>query len=225
MTRSVCSALIFSTLLALSISAHANSGELLNFQGLGNLQQVGNFYNGDGISGTPNFGVTFSSNFYGIWPTSRNGAGNFAPTPVGTPPIFVMGPTDGLQATGTMNITNGFSNGLDFYYAFNPMSAGQNVTVTVWSGANGTGSILLTISLSSNACSGTPYFCTWTQVGNSFTGTAHSITFSGPADQFGLADMTLGSSKTAIPEPSSILLLAVGGAGISLGALRRFVRP
>jgi hypothetical protein len=124
-----------------------------------------------------------------------------------------------------MNVASGFSSGLNFYFAFDPSVAGQTVTVTVWSGANGTGSVLATISLSSNACATSPYYCTWTQIGQSFSGTAHSVTFSGATgNQLGLTDITLGSSMTAIPEPSSIYLFAIGAAGISLGALKRFVR-
>jgi hypothetical protein len=229
MTRPVCSALVLSLFLALSASAFANSGELLNFQGLGNLQQVGNFYDGSGISGTPNYGVTFSSNFYGLRTTASGWSGNFAATPLGTPAIFICpgGPPScgGTSNIGVINSSSGFSNGLDFYFAFDPSKAGQTVTLTVWSGANGTGSVLATISLSSNACASSPYYCTWTQIGQSFSGTAHSVTFSGATgNQLGLTDITLGSSTTAIPEPSSFYLLAVGAAGISLGALRRFAR-
>jgi hypothetical protein len=224
MTRSVCSALILSFLLALSASAYANSGELLNFQGLGNLQQVGNFYNGSGLSDTPNYGVVFSSNFYGLRSTANNGAGNFNPTPLGTPPIFIMGPNNGSMAMGTMNVTNGFSSGLNLFFSFNPSVAGQTVTVTIWSGTNGTGTVLATLALSSNACASSPYYCQWTQIGTSFSGTAHSVTFSTPPNQLGLSDITLGSSTTAIPEPSSIYLLGIGAAGVCLGSIRRFLR-
>ena len=54
MIRSVGSAVVLSFLLFLSSAAFANSeGELLNFQGLGDLQPVGNFYNGGGMPFTP----------------------------------------------------------------------------------------------------------------------------------------------------------------------------
>ena len=67
MVRSVVGALLFCSLIICfaAVPARANSGELLSFEGIGNLQAVGSFYNGGGLSSTPNYGVTFSSNFYG----------------------------------------------------------------------------------------------------------------------------------------------------------------
>jgi PEP-CTERM motif len=224
MTRSVCSAVVLSILLLLSASAYANSGILLTFQGVGDLQQVGNFYNGGGLTSTPNFGITFSSNFYGLLPTPA-GHGNYAKTPTGMPAIFICGATCGSGAgsavTGVMNVAPGFTNGLNFFYSLLATKPGQTETVTVWSGANGTGTILAVISLSSNACAGPVFYCTWSQAALSFSGTAHSVTFTGPADQLGLSDITVGSSTTAVPEPSSIYLLGTGLAGVSLGGIRR----
>ena len=60
MVRSVRSGFVLSLLLVFGMSlAHANSTEILSFQGLKDQQQVGNFYNGGGLTSTPNFGVTF----------------------------------------------------------------------------------------------------------------------------------------------------------------------
>src|SRR5258708_34314782 len=59
--------------------------------------------------------------------------------------------------------------------------------------------------------------CIWTSVSTSFSGTAHSVTFTGPADEMGISDITLNSTRTALPEPSSIYLLAAGLAGNSSG--------
>jgi len=224
MTRFVSRALALSTILLLSACAFADSSMFLNFAGLGDLQQVNNFYNGSGLTSTPNFGVTFSSNFYGLLPTPA-GHGDFAKTPTGMPAIFLCGTTcmsgAGMKVTGTINVNGGFGSGLNFFYAFLATKPGQVETVTVWSGANGTGTILATISLSANACSSAPFYCTWSQASLSFSGTAHSVTFTGPADQLGLSDITIGSSRTAIPEPSSIYLLGTGLAGVSLGSIRR----
>jgi hypothetical protein len=224
MKRSVRAA-VLPVFFLLSLSAFATSGELLSFQGIGSLQQVGNFYNGGGFGDTPNYGVTFSSNFYGL----RMPMGSFLPTPTGTPAIFICpgglpqcSGTSPAATTGIMNVANGFSSGINFFYA-----AGQTETVTLWSGANGTGTVLLTISLSANSCTSGGNTCmyNWSQLGKSFTGTAYSVTFSssGPGDKFGLADITLGSSSTAIPEPSSIYLLGTGLGVVSLAGLRRWL--
>lgn len=205
--------------LSISTPALANSGELLNFQGLGDLQPVGNFYNGGGLTSTPNYGITFSSNFYGLRSVYNGGSGAFAADPTGTPAIFVNG-TAGSNVTGYMNVNNGFSGGIQFFY-----TAGFSETVTVWSGANGTGSILATITLSPNngSCTGFPTYCNWTSAGLTFSGSAKSVTFTGTADGIGIADITIGSASTAIPEPSALYLLGTGLAGISLGRVRRFL--
>jgi len=218
MMRSLYSALILSVTLILSASAYANSGELLNFQGLGDLQPVGNFYNGAGLPSTPNYGVTFSSNFYGLRSIYNGGSGAFSPNPTGTPAIFVNG-TTGTTVTGYMNVNAGFGGGIQFFY-----TAGFNETVTVWSGANGTGTVLATISLSPNngSCSSFPTYCNWTSAGLNFSGTAKSISFSGAANGLGISDITIGASSTAIPEPSAIYLFGTGLAGVALSRLRRF---
>jgi len=203
----------------ISTPALANSGELLNFQGLGDLQPVGNFYNGGGLTNTPNYGITFSSNFYGLRSVYNGGSGAFASDPTGTPAIFVNGAA-GSTVTGYMNVTNGFSGGIQFFY-----TAGFSETVTVWSGANGTGTVLATITLAPNngSCSGFPTYCNWSTAGLPFSGSAKSVTFTGTADGIGIADITVGSASTAIPEPSALYLLGTGLVGISLGRVRRFI--
>jgi hypothetical protein len=124
---------------------------------------------------------------------------------------------------GVMNAARGFSNGLNFYYTAG-FTGNQTGTVTVWSGANGTGMVLATITLTNNnaSCSA-PSYCTWSSDGVNFSGTAHSVTFSGPANELGLADLTLGKNTTAVPEPSSIFLLGSGLVGVSFFRVRRFL--
>jgi hypothetical protein len=224
MARSRCSALLLSTLLLFSASfAHANSSStmFMNFNYLQDQQPVGNFYNGTGGSGTPNYRVSFSSNFYGlrsVYAPINAGSGNFSLDPTQTPAIFINGIT-GSQVTGSMNVSNGFSSGINFFYA-----AGFQEMVQVWSGANGTGTLLATLTLSPNngSCSPSPAYCNWTNVGLSFTGVAKSVTFSGAANGIGITDITLGQSTTVMPEPSAVFLVATGLFGIGVQRLRRF---
>jgi len=199
--------------LCATLPADASS-ILLNFAGLKDKEPVENFYDGGtgGFGSTKglNFGITFSSNTLAIKSYLQSGSGNFAKTPSGTPAIFFTGTTSGV-----MNSSGGFTNGVSFYYA-----AGATATVTVWSGTNGSGSVLATITLSPNSggsCGAT--YCNWAPVELAFVGAAQSVVFSGSANKLGISDINVGSSLTAIPEPSSFLLLGTGMAGL-YGKLR-----
>jgi len=224
MARPLYAALLLSLLSLFTASAaYADSGsvEFMDFAHLHDQQQVGNFYNGGGGAGVPNFGVTFSSNVYGLrsaYAPVHPGAGNFSPDRTSTPAIFINGPT-GSMATGTMNVSAGFSNGISFFY-----TSAFTETVTIWSGANGTGTVLATMTLSASnapgACAGGPAYCVWTGAGISFSGVAKSVTISGAANGIGISDITLGQSTTAIPEPPSIYLFGAGLLAITFMRVR-----
>ena len=219
MARRSLLALLVPTLMAVAApAARANSAVLLSFQGLNDLQPVGNYYNGGGGLSVPNYGVTFSSNFYGLRSVYQGGSGGFLPDPTSTPAIFINGIT-GTSATGFMNVSAGFSNGLSFFF-----TSTFTETVTIWSGANGTGTVLATMMLAPNngSCSGFPSYCNWSSAGLTFSGTAKSVTFSGPANGIGISDITLGQGSTAVPESSSGISLGTGVAAALLLRLRNF---
>lgn len=185
---------------------------VLDFEGVGDLNAVGDFYNGGG--GT-NYGVSFSEDTLAVVDADDGGSGNFANEPSSNTIMFFLEANNAV-----LNNAAGFDTGFSFYY-----SSSTAATVTVWDGVNATGNILGTITLDAQhttGCVGDPSgtFCNWTNVGVAFSGTAKSIDFGGTANQTGFDNITFGSS-TALPEPGTYALMALGLAGIGLTARRR----
>ncbi|GAB1342538.1 PEP-CTERM sorting domain-containing protein [Gemmatimonas sp.] len=215
--------------MALSVSAQA---QVLDFENIassypsGNNTLVQGFYNGGtssaGTSGT-NYGIEFSSNALAIClntpgvncsNTSRGGLGN---------PSSARGGLFFLTGSETyMNRNAGFMNGFSFFYS----AANTGGSFSVWSGLNGTGDLLASLSLGTTPSTcGIEYtagFCPFVAAGVNFAGVAKSVTFAGAANQIVFDDVTFGNSKpgVSVPEPASAALLAAGMAGL-VGVARR----
>ena len=190
----------------------------------GNNVFIENYYNGGtssiGTSGT-NYGVSFPSNALLIClntigttcsNTSRGGLGD---------PNSQLGALFFLTGSSTfLDYAAGFQNG----FAFNYTAISVGGSVTVWSGLDGTGTLLATLNLPttvSGPCPGyNAGFCPFFPAGISFAGTAMSLDFNGVADQIVFDDVTFGSSHVGTPEPSSLLLLGSGVLGLA-GMVRR----
>lgn len=194
---------------------------VLTFEGIGNQASINDFYNGGtdsaGNSGT-NYGINFSTASLGLIDSDAGGSGNFANEPsASTIAFFLSG------SAATMNVAAGFDTGFSFFY-----SAFEDAFVTVYSGLNGTGTVLANLPLVTNfsngGCVGDPtgQACHWDAVGVTFSGTAHSVDFGGVANQAGFDNITLGSATpgSGTPEPAAWALM-ITGFGLVGASLRR----
>jgi len=209
----------------------ANAISVLDFEGLQDLEEIQDFYNGGtgslGSGPGSNFGVVFSSNSLAL--TETHPMANFTnePSPL-TVAFFLTG------SANTMNVAAGFDTGFSFFYS-NTTFVGS---VTVYDGLDGTGNILANLNLPAlGACQGVDPFCNWAPVGVTFNGIAKSVDFAGSINQIGFDDITLGSDvpgttpgpgpgggpgpMAPIPEPSTLLLFGTGVLGLLGYATRR----
>ena len=189
----------------MAIPAFANSAITLTFGGLSNGEQALSYFSGAygslGSGPGPNYQITFSPNA-----------------------IVAVG-TKGNMLTGgsiVMNVHTEFANSVKLSYA----GLAPEV-VDVWSGYDGTGSLLATMTLMPNGSCHSVTQCGWAQAGESFTGIAASVTFSGADGKFGIGSIELGApyrgkaGTIVTPEPSSIVLVPTGFVGLIWIYMRR----
>lgn len=203
---------------------------VLDFEGVGDLASVDDYYNGGtdsaGNSGGTDYGIAFTSASLAITDGDTKGDplnGNFANEPSPDTVLFFL---EGESAT--MNISSGFDTGFSFFYSTNF----NNAFVSVYDGLNGTGNILAQLDLSLNwqddGCTGDPtgQFCNWDPIGVTFEGMAYSVDFGGTLNQVGFDDITLGTDiaggevVNAVSLPGTLALFASGLVGLSRCRLR-----
>lgn len=203
--------------LAATLAAPSSAAVVtLDFEGVGDLNSVGNYYNGGG--GT-NYGISFSDDTLSIVDADAGGSGNFANEPSSDTVMFFLDSNNAV-----LNYAAGFTTGFSFWY-----SSATAAAVTIYSGENKTGSILGTINLAAQHtqnCSGDPNgtFCNWTNIGTTFAGTAKSIDFGGTANFTAYDNITFGSAVAgggtgAVPEPATWAMM-ISGFGAIGGAMR-----
>lgn len=210
-----------------TISAAQAAPFVLTFEGLGDQEAVGDFYNG-GLGGNgsgpgPNYGVTFSSNSLALIDADAGGSGNFGgePTP-DTILFFVSGPA------AIMNYAAGFTDGFSFFYT----AINSPGFIAVYDGLDGTGNQLALLQLPLTPINGAPDptgpFSPLVPVGVTFQGVARSIDFGGTVNQIGFDNITFGSDAPCtgpsceVPEPGSLALLGFGLVGLVASRRRRF---
>jgi PEP-CTERM motif len=216
--------LLLTALLALgSLVAQAGT-TVLDFTGLQDTEQVLNYYNG-GFGGYfsgpgPNYGITFGPTATVLVSAAAGGSGQFDGGPSKTALYFASSTGD------VMDVTGGFTTAFSLFYS----SPFDSATATIYSGLDGTGSVLATLTLPESPdgltngapCSGNYDFCPWEAAGVSFSGTADSVVFSGPVNQYALENLTLGSATPHVPEPATLAMLASGLLGLA-GLRRKFI--
>jgi PEP-CTERM motif len=220
LSRRVLSCLAVIFVLAV---ASARAGTIvLTFEGLQDEEQVLNYYNGgfggNGSGPGPNFGITFGPDSLAIISGAAGGSGNFSGAPtMPTVLFFLSGPGD------VMDVPAGFTTGFSFFYS----AVVYPGSVSVYSGLDGTGSLLASLGLAVTPSGGATQctygdYCPWFPVGVSFDGTAESVIFSGSANYIGFDNITLGAStpSAATPEPATLTLFGSGLLGL-VGLVRR----
>lgn len=214
-------------------SASANGIVVLDFEGVNGtypsgFAQVLEFYNGgvssDGTSGF-NHGVSFSSNALAIC-LNTPGVSCSNTSRGGEAPGSEKGGLFFLDGTETiLNYGAGFTTGFSFVYAQPNTQGGE---VRVYDGADGTGSLLGSISLGLTASTcGDEYgaaYCPFEAVGVAFGGTAKSIVFAGVANFVVFDDITFGSvnpGNPGVPEPATWAMMILGFGLVGYSARRR----
>jgi hypothetical protein len=203
---------LLATVLAAGMAPAFADVIMLDFEGIGNLNPVGDYYNG---AGGPDYGVSFSGATLAIVDSDAGGTGNTANEPSPNTVMFFLDDNHAM-----LNAAAGFTTGFSFYY-----SSSQSSSVTVYDGLNGTGNVLAQLPLSAQydlGCTGDPNgeYCNWTAVGASFDGTARSISLAGTADHVGYDNITFGA-VVPVPEQSEMLMLAAGLVAVGLAARQR----
>jgi hypothetical protein len=182
---------------------------VLNFEGIANLAPVGGFYS--------SLGYEFSPDTLALVDADAGGSGNIANEPSGETGMFFLDSNNAI-----LNVAAGFDTGFSFFYSSSVAAA-----VTVWSGLDGTGTLLGEIPITgqfNSGCTGDPTgdFCNWTNQGVSFAGVARSINFGGTANQTVYDDITFGSDVAgAVPEPATWGLMILGFGAIGCALRRR----
>ncbi len=200
--------------------AQASTALVLDFEGLGNLERILDFYDGGfggfGSGPGPDYGISFGPDALALIDADAGGSGNFANEPsANTIAFFLTGP--GV----VMNVNNGFTTGFSFFY-----TSARVGTVTVYDGPNGTGNVLATVPVEKqyNTCGApdpTGAFSCWTPVGVTFSGTAFSVNFGGVWNQTGFDDITLGSATPG----EEVLGAQEIGIDIKPGSDRNSINP
>ena len=151
-------------------------------------------------------GVRFGLDALGLQNDAVGSYFSNAPSPLG-----VM---TAVGTAATMNVDSGFI-ALSFFYSSDTALSGA---VDIWSGLDGTGTRLASLSLANNAqrgCAGTA-FCRFDELSTVLGARAYSVSFGNAAYIAAFDNMRV----TVVPEPATALLAVLGLAGVVLSRRR-----
>ena len=209
----VLKAAIVATSMLAATSASA-AVVTLDFEGIGGLNPVGNFYNGG--AGT-NYGVQFSPATLASVDSDAGGTGNFANEPSPNTAMIFLDASNSI-----LDVAAGFDTGFSFFY-----SSSTTASVNVYDGLGATGNLLANLVLAaqfSEHCSGDPtgVFCNFSPIGVLFDGIAKSIDFGGTANFTGFDNITFGSAAPGIsPIPLPAAAWLFGSALLGFAGFKR----
>jgi hypothetical protein len=186
------------------LSAGPASAALVTFETPASFQSIDRHYDG----GTGAYlGIWFGLDALAVQNDELGPYFSNAPSPLG-----VMAPVGSLS---TMNVAAGFAGVASLYY-----SATESAIVNIWSGYDGSGSLLGAFNLTNNAqnaCSDSP-FCNWGLASFDLgSNVARSITFGSAANIAGFDNVQV----EVVPVPAALPLLAFGLAGMGAFMRRR----
>lgn len=216
---------LLGVVLGIGLAGAASASTVtMDFDALGGAESVSEYYNGGcskgilflpGTCGGPDYGVSWGPNAF---IRGESFTANLANEP-SAPNIMTTHHT-------TMNVAGGFT-ALSFFYAFADFAAGGQGNVSVFSGLDGSGTLLATMMLPATGVfgDGCLWWQCWNQVDLGFLGTARSAIFNGDPNSltdYGFDNVTLAFS---VPEPASLGIFGLGLllAATFLGLRRRSV--
>lgn len=183
----------------------------IDFEAVTSYASIADFYNGGtdsaGKAG-PALGISFGGDAIAVDNDLQVAQFSNAPSPVG-----VMAP---VGSDSALNAAAGFAGSIGFYYSSSAAIVGG---LQVWSGLDGTGTLLASFDLAANAdsgCNDSPY-CHFDALDAAFSGVAHSVTFGNAVGVAAFDNLTVA----VVPEPSTYATMAAGLVGLAVVARRR----
>lgn len=203
-----------------ALSAACFAGPTLDFEGIGDLQDVGDFYKAA-------HGISFSAEAFSIVSRVAGGSGLFKNTPSPHTAVGIFG-SNGNQASFVLNISGGFENAFALSFLTRGTAFGD---VRIYDQLDGQGQELTASPLALNTISQTdctdpvlgPVACEWRQVSTSFQGKAYSVRVTGTDRLLFVDDLSLdgGTTPTPVPEPGAMALVLAGFGAAFIGGRRR----